>query len=635
MIFSARDISKQLASRAESYCRFLLPNGKLNGPDWCVGSVDGEQGKSLHIAVTGPNAGLWLDFAAGGLEKGDLITLTKEIKKCSIREAIQAAKEWLGIRTPDNYIPKKTYRKLETSAVPQSPVAASAAQNYLMEQRMIDGLTQAVYKISESTGKNGPEVAFPFYSPEGEVENVKRLAVKRQPDGKKIMSMETGCAPALFGWQAIPPDAREVLICEGEIDAMTWFQHGFPALSVPNGAGSTDNWIDYEWERLEQFDTIWLAYDNDAPGNKGAIEAARRLGIHRCFIVHFPIYKDANEALQQGETENYFASCIAAAKPLEPEQIRSPAEFRDKVLEKFYPPEGTPPGFFPRILGQRLGLRPGEVTVWTGITSHGKTILLTQLMLEAVMKGHKVAIASMEMKPEQTLHRLLCQSEAIVLPSREVIAADLDWLSGRLWLYNVFGNVGRKLLMELLEYSYSRHGVRMFVIDSLMKTDIVSDDYNGQREFLNELCKFAMQTDSHINLVAHARKGKDEFSAPGKLDIKGSSDITNQPDNVITVWRNREKEKKRESGECTKEALEHMPDAIAYCEKQRETGLEFAMWLRFFKGVYRYDNMESKDFYDLKISSRVEWPDKEDDTPAYADLAEAPSQSEFRQSNDP
>jgi twinkle protein len=62
----------------------------------------------------------------------------------------------------------------------------------------------------------------------------------------------------LFGWQAIPDDARDVVICEGEIDALSWAAYGFPAMSVPYGGGGGDKqaWIESEYDRLERFERI-------------------------------------------------------------------------------------------------------------------------------------------------------------------------------------------------------------------------------------------------------------------------------------------------------------------------------------------------------------------------------------------
>jgi twinkle protein len=599
MIYSARDLAKLLADRADSFCRYLLPNGQLISGNWCVGSPAGEPGSSTRIQITGPNAGVWADFADAN-QSGDLLGLIKANRNLSIKDAIKFAKDWLGITDPLSRIPEKHYTKPnKTDGRPFS--ATSPVESYLIEQRGLDGLTLLEYRIQESPKG---EITFNFYSPDGQLENIKYLALQRDERGKKNIRQHGGCAPTLFGWQAINPEAREILITEGEIDAMTWFQMGFPAISMPSGCNNHE-WIDHEWERLLQFDTIYLNYDGDAEGRKGCEIAAKRLGLHRCLIVKFPNHKDANQALQAGLSPCQFAEIIASARPLQPDQIKRPIDFRDRVIEKFYPPNDVPPGFAPQLFNEQYYARPGEVTVWTGISSHGKSALLSQLMLEAVINGYKVAIASMEMKGEQTLHRMICQAESCNRPSQEHIDQILTWLGGKLWIYDVLGNTASDILMELMQYSYARHGTSQFVIDSLMKTDIESDDYDGQRVFLNRLCTFSRETNSHIHLVAHARKGRDESSAPGKMDVKGSSDIINEPDNLFSVWRNKDKEQKVREHIMDHEEARRRPDTVVYCEKQRETGIEFREELRFMKGIFRFAKMHETVMQDLRITTRL------------------------------
>ena len=59
-----------------------------------------------------------------------------------------------------------------------------------------------------------------------------------------------------------------MIVTEGEFDAIAFDQMGFPnAVSVPNGAEAfSDEWID----DLEPFEQIFLSYDMDEAGPKGA-----------------------------------------------------------------------------------------------------------------------------------------------------------------------------------------------------------------------------------------------------------------------------------------------------------------------------------------------------------------------------
>ncbi len=153
------------------------------------------------------------------------------------------------------------------------------------------------------------------------------------------------------------------------------------------------------------------------------------------------------------------------------------------------------------------------------------------------------------------------------------------------------GNISPQKLFELMNYARCRHGVSQFVIDSFMKCGVSSDDYNEQKNFMNDLVNFAKHAMCHVHLVAHARKGKDEKAVVGKMEIKGSSDIFNMADNCLTVWRNKTKEEGIRDGDAysTKD-----PDAIVFCDKQRETGWEGKILLQFLPDSLQYVSQTSE-----------------------------------------
>ena len=87
----------------------------------------------------------------------------------------------------------------------------------------------------------------------------------------------------LFGWHTVPHTATELIITEGEFDAMAVYQAtGRPAVSLPNGCRSLPMEV---LVLLERFDTIYLWMDNDGPGREGAEMFARKLGVERCLVV--------------------------------------------------------------------------------------------------------------------------------------------------------------------------------------------------------------------------------------------------------------------------------------------------------------------------------------------------------------
>ena len=99
-----------------------------------------------------------------------------------------------------------------------------------------------------------------------------------------------------------------------------------------------------------------------------------------------------------------------------------------------------------------------------------------------------------------------------------------------------------------------------------MKCVAGDDDYNGQKEVTDKLTSLARDHNIHIHLVHHVRKPENDSTRPSKWDSKGSSAVTDLVDNVFMLWRNKPKEKAKESGKGY-EKLAGEPDAIIACEK--------------------------------------------------------------------
>lgn len=245
--------------------------------------------------------------------------------------------------------------------------------------------------------------------------------------------------------------------------------------------------------------------------------------------------------------------------------------FADDVAKRFYAPPEEQGDTLPFTkLNHRFRFRPGEVTIWAGFNGHGKSLLLGQAMMHMI-SGHakKVCIASMEMKPATTLSRIARQFFGSPQPSREELDEFFKLVGDHCWIYDRQGVVQAKELIAAMKYCANDLGIHHFVVDSLMKCGMGEDDYNGQKAFVDQLCSIGRDSSMHIHLVCHSRKAGDESRVPGKMDIRGSGSISDQADNVITVWRN--KEEKRPLGE----------DAVFQVDKQRNGEWEGKLMLTY------------------------------------------------------
>lgn len=593
-MMKAKEISKQLAMKSEEVSRYLFPSGKRQGDEWCVGNIQGDIGKSLKIHLKGDKSGIWCDFSTG--DAGDLLDLWALNKNLRLYEAMVEASHYLGIGYVNlNRQNEEKFNRPIIKKIKKENEGDDGLDNhnlcYLITDRKISIGTLKRFDIHFEND----EIIFPYYR-NNELIFIKYLKIERL-DGKKQIRCESNCEPCLFGWQTIGKLDRSVTICEGEIDAMTLWQYGFPALSVPFGAGkgNKQKWIEYEYDRLSQFDEIFICMDNDKPGHESALDIAERLGVHRCRIVKLPL-KDANECLKNGISKEVIQNFFRDSNTLDPEELKSSHTFTNKVIDKFYPPEGESLGYDPTWdkAKDKIKFRPSEISVWTGINGHGKSQFLGQLILGFIEQNAKVCIASLEIKPERLLMRLARQAGATDMPSPEYIKAIHDWYGDKLWLFDLVGTAKSKRLLEVFIYARQRYGIDIFVIDSFMKLDIAEDDYKAQKAFMEQLCDFKNQYNCHVHIVVHPRKGANELTPPGKLDNKGTGALSDLADNCFTIWRNKEKESLKQkqsigmSLSIDEEAKLGSADCLWCCDKQREGEWEGKFYFWFDKKSLQY-----------------------------------------------
>jgi len=582
-MIDARQVKDMLNARAEEVCRYLLPAGKRDKQEWCVGSIRGQAGGSLRIHLEGAKAGVWCDFKEGprGSNLLELWMAVDEECKGEFKLAFTKAKEFLGIREEQYFAkPSKVVGREEASGKRQEAGSHAEAQRarrkldeefvplkkdgaawkYLTGERKLSEKALEVYQVGES--RDGKYIVFPSRDWNGELVSLKFLALERDENSKKKMFVLPKDGPkVLFGIQAVPDDIGALALTEGEIDALTMFDYGWPAVSVPFGAkfvetprpgmpDPNDPWIEHGFDWLERFTDIVLALDGDEPGQKAAAAIAPRLGRERCRLLAYPAgCKDANECRTKLEDPEEFWEWIGQAKNFDPPELKRPSDLRKEIWEQYYPAGGVEPGDeLPWALPFRL--RDSEITVWQGYAKHGKTIGLNNVMTwVAARYGRKMCLASFEIPAHCTLKNM---GRNIMGKSKPADESEfdrlIDWMDGHILVYNYLGQCEIDKLLMNFAYTAKKYGVKHFVIDSLMKLVLQSEEQLAVTNFMNQLCEFAVKYNCHIHIVAHSKKPDskhpEEKYAPDKYSIKGFSEIVNMAHNVVCIWRNGEKEAK-------------------------------------------------------------------------------------------
>jgi twinkle protein len=325
------DVEAQLRQRVLDVCQHLLPKGKRNGNEWECGSIEGEAGKSFKVSLSPGKAGFWTDFAGGGGGK-NLMQLWCQARNLPFKLAIGEAKAFLGIRDDfdkriKQYAPNGDTRP-EVGSYEQ--VARTWAQcrplteggpvwEYLVVTRRIEPQVLGWFDVREVISNGQWVMVFPYYAAPGDdtapavlkgadtPEWLKFEALLRGANGKKREWTSPGPEKCLWGMQLakLPmfANSRHVLICEGEKDALTWATYGCAVkgilpVSVPFGAkwrgqdkgrpSPNREWIERGWDWLQGFETVYVAMDGDAAGQRAAVDIITEIGPRRCRLVTLP-----------------------------------------------------------------------------------------------------------------------------------------------------------------------------------------------------------------------------------------------------------------------------------------------------------------------------------------------------------
>ena len=227
-------------------------------------------------------------------------------------------------------------------------------------------------------------------------------------------------------------------------------------------------------------------------------------------------------------------------------QVKPATSYREALIKRLMSREEHDPTVTPlpfNLLRGKFEFRQHELTIWSGFKGHGKSLMISQALMTAIKRGKKIFVISPEFRPESVLERLLYQFSQTTAPTVEHINEFMHFVTERMWLYDAQASLKPKVVIALCRYAAETLDVQHIVIDSLMKCGMAPDDYGAQKNFVDQVQSVAHKYPLHIHLVAHARKGNDDSKPPKLHDVKGASEIADMPENVLCVWRNKEKEK--------------------------------------------------------------------------------------------
>lgn len=377
--------------------------------------------------------------------------------------------------------------------------------------------------------------------------------------------------PSLFNINKVNL-SEPLLIVEGYIDALSVIEAGFKnVVSIPGGAEDL-NWIEFNYDLLQNVEQFILWFDNDKAGEAGKEKVQQRLGEYRCKIITpteedieavSKYYQQFKSNCNKTDANNILLACgkdriinlINNAEEIPSKRLKYLMDCKVETIKDI---EKVTTGI--KALDNILygNLFPC-FTIYSGKTGNGKsTVANIASLIAPVEYGYKTFVFSGELGEGQlsdwVITPLAGYNHIQEVPSKEsskpfytvtpqAQKAIQNYYRKNMIIYSDEDGLdvsGSSLLMAM-EEAYKRYGCRVFEIDNLMclSFESLNDDnkWDTQKKFIIRLMKFAEKYKVCVNLILHPKKSPGYAKEPSADDLHGASEIGNLCHRLLWVDR--------------------------------------------------------------------------------------------------
>jgi len=448
------------------------------------------------------------------------------------------------------------------------------------------GLSERVIKTFH-LGWNGNGITIPHYLRVGDNGEKKVVGIKIRlyPDkGTKYVS-ETGSQTILYNYQCLKKfPAKDAVIVEGEFDVMAMWSMGFRNVITPTGGAQSflQEYVGY----FEGIEKVYLFFDNDEAGEKGAQKAIRLLGANRCYRVKSK-YKDANELLvKEGNNSRKMVDELLASAELVPvdksmtlassnpyilagkkafvTSIYKDSERVKEVIKSFNQKNGLPTGWgdLDRMIG---GVRSNYSYLIGADNKIGKSYFILNMMFKLANHGVPQVYLDLENGEMESMTRMVKvfrkwtdeQLQEVLGKSPELIDVAVDEMKKLKIMYydsaTIRNQYAGKLDIDVVEHllvgvAEALQCPFVFYVDHLKYFDIPNgkNEYTFYAEAIRRLVEINNNYNSTSFVLVHTRKGlnmndKDGNPKPPKFptieDIAGSHMLSATAKCTLLLYR--------------------------------------------------------------------------------------------------
>ncbi len=527
----------------ESSDQAVLDTCPINGcSNHCYVNISGEE-----------KDGLWDCKKCG--ERGNLHTMREYLgdkgnfQQVSMREV--AAKRSAPEPLPDVQKAHDTLMALET-------LEAKAAFDYLIDER---GFTLDVverFKLgvgqfySHKNDGNVTGLLIPYWH-NGKVVQAKWRAL---PPAKKDFRGLSGRDSRIFNEDAIKVGMELLFLVEGEPDTLAMLSAGINEVcGLPGANSGKAGWL----TTLDnaKITNIYLLYDRDDVGQKGAKEMAKRIGMERCYNILLPEFevptedggtkpgKDVNEWFRYGGgNKEKLLELAAQASKFHIDGVVSTGEVIENIRTRLKggnlgPKYKTQFAGLNQILG---GFREGGVYGVNAPPKTGKTTFCLNLIDYLVEEyGETGLVHCEEMPPDELVEKWVSMKTETV--EEDITEETLDTALGMVANYKadlLFAYTAQRkfnLVADVIRQAVRRYNCKFVVFDNLQLLSSAKD--NWTQEIANNANAFkalAMELNIVLLLVVQPHSLKQgEFATSD--NVHGSSQVKAAVDAMINLNR--------------------------------------------------------------------------------------------------
>ena len=568
-------------------------------------------GWHFYMAVVGNKDGLW--FCHKCQETGNLSDL-QNLQGDRIA-GVSSRKEWAGKEKAADPLP-------DVEACHVALLSDAEAMDYLINTR---GFSEETIKKQKLGLKEKI-----YFRQAGEVKalvipylvngNVVYAKYRTLPPSPKDFTSPHGWEAPLYNGEVLTEGCREIIFVEGEADAICLLNAGIHnVVGVPGAGTKKAAWI----EALDRIapEKIFILYDNDKSGSKGAQEIASRIGIDKCLKIVLPAFevditeantknapegatkrlgKDVNEWFSMGGgNAELFEELKQKAVLFDVTGVTSSKDALEQLEDELNGKEDLAPTYVSQWpeLNRLVGFEDGDVIDIVAPEKVGKTTFGLNLIENMVSKyGEDGLVVCLEMTQARLARKWVSMvtgfDDQLQVPGSEEAKAKKTELlacigqarelqAGRAGdLYFAYPLMVKEPadVFKLIVDCIRRYGVKWVMFDNLQR--LCDDTLKNQAHrtvHLSQISKgFAkLAKDYHIKLIRILQpKRIDKGSVITTNDVDGSSQVAKDCDCMMTLWRN-----------STAEVKQSMYQADAGVPEE-EASFEPTMWVNM--GLSRY-----------------------------------------------